>query len=283
MSTQSKAQTGKKVTAPALVARKAAREGAAPSLDPILCLTAYDYTLATLAEAAQVDVVLVGDSLGNVVQGHDTTLPVTLEQMIYHTQCVRRGLKTPLLVMDMPFGTFQVSVEQTVRNCLRAVQEGGAEAVKVEGSTPHILDAIRQLVESGVPVMGHLGLTPQSVHGLGGFRRQARTPDAAARLMADAELLQNAGVFALVLECIPADVADRVTRMLKIPTIGIGAGETCDGQILVMHDLIGLRLDKPPSFVPQRAHIGETAVEAIRQWADSYRQPLREVVGASKG
>src|SRR5919198_3082578 len=203
--------------------------------EKIAVLTAYDYTMARLLDRAGVDIILVGDSVGMVVLGFDNTLPVTLDMMIHHTRAVSRGANRALIVADMPFLTYQLSVEEAMRNAGRLIQQGGAAAVKIEGGR-QIVDTAKRLVDIGVPVMGHLGLTPQSVHQLGGFRPQGRDSEAADRLIKDAEILEKAGVFAIVLESIPPDLAGRVTATLKIPTIGIGAGAQCDGQVLVIHD-----------------------------------------------
>src|SRR5207253_3251993 len=213
--------------------------------EKIAVLTAYDYTMARLLDRAGIDVILVGDSVGMVVLGFDNTLPVTLDMMIHHTAAVSRGAKRALIIADMPFLTFQLSLEEAMRNAGRLIQEGGAAAVKIEGGR-QIVDTAKRLVDIGVPVMGHLGLTPQSVHQLGGFRPQGRDLETAERLLKDAEVLENAGVFAVVLESIPAELAGRVTASLKIPTIGIGAGPQCDGQVLVSYDMLGLSENSPP-------------------------------------
>src|SRR6266566_3538851 len=223
--------------------------------EKIAALTAYDVAMARLLDRAGIDMILVGDSLGMVVLGYDNTLPVTLDMMIHHTRAVSRGAKRALIVADMPFLTFQLSAEEAMRNAGRLIQQGGAAAVKIEGGR-QIVDTAKRLVDIGVPVMGHLGLTPQSVHQLGGFRPQARDSDAADRLVKDAEILEKAGVFALVLESIPADLAGRVTASVKIPTIGIGAGTQCDGQVLVSNDALGLS-DTPPPFAKQYAQLSE--------------------------
>src|SRR5436190_7805015 len=207
--------------------------------EKIAVLTAYDYSRARLLDRAGIDIILVGYSVGMVVLGFDNTLPVTLDMMIHHTSAVARGAKRALIVADMPFLTFQLSLEEAMRNAGRLIQEGGAAAVKIEGGR-QIAETARRLVEIGIPVMGHLGLTPQSVHQLGGFRQQGRDSEAADRLVKDAELLEKSGVFAIVLESIPAELAARVTASLKIPTIGIGAGTQCDGQVLVVNDMLGL-------------------------------------------
>src|SRR5499425_1457420 len=226
--------------------------------EKIAVLTAYDYTMGRLLDRAGIDVILVGDSVGMVVLGYDNTLPVTLEMMIHHTAAVSRGVKRALIVADMPFLTFQLSLEEAMRNAGRLIQEGGAAAVKIEGGR-QIAETARRLVDIGIPVMGHLGLTPQSVHQLGGFRPQGRDSEAAERLSRDAEILEKAGVFAIVLESIPSDLAGRVSSSLKIPTIGIGAGTECDGQVLVSYDALGLS-DAPPPFARQYAQLGEQII-----------------------
>lgn len=203
--------------------------------EKIVCITAYDYTSALLCEAAGVDVVLVGDSLGNVIQGHPTTVPVTLEEMIYHTRCVRRGLSSPLLVADLPFGSYNVSVSQAVSSAID-LMKAGADAVKLEGD---YLAEIRAIVKAGIPVMGHVGFTPQSINEFGGHKVQGRG-DSAESVLAEALGIQEAGAFGIVLEMIPAAVAEKITHELRIPTIGIGAGASCDGQIQVWHDVFGL-------------------------------------------
>lgn len=233
-------------------------------------LTAYDATMARLFDRAGVDVLLVGDSLGMVVLGYDTTLPVTLEAMIHHAAAVSRGAESALVVADMPFLTYQVSVGEAVRNAGRLLQEGGAAAVKIEGGRP-VLDVVSRLTEVGIPVMGHLGLQPQSVHQVGGYRKRATEPREADALMADAVALERAGAFAIVLEAIPPDVARTVTGRVTIPTIGIGAGADCDGQVLVSHDMLGLFDKFVPSFVKQYAHLADTVVTATRAYADDVR------------
>lgn len=230
-------------------------------------LTAYDYPTAVLLDKAGIDGILVGDSLGMVVQGHDTTLPVTLDETIYHCRMVARGLKRAMLVGDMPFGSFQAGEDQAVENAIRLIKEGGCEAVKFEGAG-RLLDLIERLSSAGVPVMAHLGLTPQSIHAIGGFRVQAKASKAAERLLADAKRVEEAGAFSLVLECIPQEVAGIITRELKIPTIGIGAGADVDGQILVFHDIMDLLPGYQPRFVRNYAHLGQTIVDAVRHYID---------------
>jgi 3-methyl-2-oxobutanoate hydroxymethyltransferase len=238
--------------------------------DKIAMLTAYDFTMARLLDRAGLDVILVGDSLGMVVLGYETTLPVTLDMMIHHTRAVSRGAKRALIVADMPFLTFQLSIEEAMRNAGRLIQEGGAAAVKIEGGR-QIVDTAKRLVDIGVPVMGHLGLTPQSVHQLGGFRPQGRDSEAAEKLVKDAEALEKAGVFAIVLESIPSDLAGRVTTNLKIPTIGIGAGTKCDGQVLVTYDVLGLSDGPVPPFAKQYAQLSETILSTARAYIEDVR------------
>ena len=235
--------------------------------EKIAVLTAYDFTMARILDRAGVDVILVGDSVGMVVLGYDTTLPVTLDMMIHHTAAVSRGAKRALIVADMPFPTFQLSLEDAMRNAGRLIQEGGAAAVKIEGGR-QIVDTAKRLVDIGIPVMGHLGLTPQSVHQLGGFRPQGRDSEAAERLMQDAEILEKAGVFGIVLESIPADLAGRMSSSLKIPTIGIGAGPQCDGQVLVINDMLGFTDGPVPPFAKQYAQLSEQILSAVRAYIE---------------
>ncbi len=239
--------------------------------NPIVMVTAYDATMARLADRAGVDVLLVGDSLGMVVQGHPTTLPVTLDQMVYHTAMVRRGAERPFIVADLPFGTFQVSVEAGVEAALRLVKEGGAHGVKLEGATGQVLEIVRMLTSHGTPVTGHVGLIPQSVHGLGGFRMQGRDEANARRILDDARALQDAGAHMIVLESIPSDLAATITGALAIPTIGIGAGPRCDGQVLVVNDLLGMDDEFCPSFVRQYASLAGTITDALSRYAGEVR------------
>lgn len=232
---------------------------------PITMLTAYDYPTAILLERAGIDAILVGDSLGMVVLGYENTLPVTMDEMIHHCKAVARGARTPLLIGDMPFLSYQVSVSEAVRNAGRFLQEGGMDAVKLEGGCER-LEAIRAIVQAGIPVMGHLGLTPQSVHQLGGFRPQGRTARAAQRLLEDARLLEEAGCFAIVLESVPARLATLISQRLSIPTIGIGAGPGCDGQVLVTHDLLGLFERFTPRFVKRYAQLHAEIERAFREY-----------------
>ncbi len=237
----------------------------------IAVLTAYDAITARLFDSAGIDVLLVGDSLGMVVLGYDTTLPVTMEDMLHHTRAVARGTSRALVVADMPFLSYQVSVEEAVRNAGRFIQEAGAQAVKVEGGRP-VLDVVKRLVDIGIPVMGHLGLTPQSVHQLGGFRMQARSEEAARLLVDEARALEEAGAFSIVLESIPDEVAAETTAALRIPTIGIGAGPFCDGQVLVSSDVLGLYDGQVPSFVKQYANLRETITSAATEYAREVRE-----------
>src|SRR5881628_1398184 len=249
--------------------------------EKIAVLTAYDVAMARLLDRAGIDVILVGDSLGMVVLGFETTLPVTLEMMIHHTKAVSRGAKRALIVADMPFLTFQLSMEEAMRNAGRLIQHGGAAAVKIEGGR-QIVDTAKRLVDIGVPVMGHLGLTPQSVHQLGGFRPQGRDAEAAERLLKDADVLEKAGVFAIVLESIPAELAGRVTSSLKVPTIGIGAGPECDGQVLVSYDMLGLSEGPVPPFAKQYTQLSEQIVSAARAYIEDIRRSTSEA-GEAQG
>ena len=253
----------KRVRLPDLQAKKQRGE-------PIAMLTAYDYTMARLLDRAGIEVLLVGDSLGMVVLGYETTLPVTLDAMVHHTRAVSRGSRRALVVADMPFLTYQVTVPEALRNAGRLIQEGGAAAVKIEGGGA-VVEAAARLVEAGIPVMGHLGLLPQSVHQLGGFRQQAKLREEADTLLADARALQRAGAFAIVLESIPPEVARAVTAEMRIPTIGIGAGPHCDGQVLVSHDMLGLSQDAVPPFVRRYAELGEEVVAAAQAYAAEVR------------
>ena len=237
----------------------------------IVALTCYDALHARILDAAGVDVVLVGDSVHQVVAGHDSTLGATLDQMIYHGAAVRRGLTRSLLVIDLPFLTYQVSIEEAIRNAGRAMQETGAQAVKLEGGAP-MVRTVQALVERGIPVMGHLGLTPQSVHALGGYRVQGRTPESAERLFAEARLLEDAGAFSLVLELVPAPLAERISKGLTIPTIGIGAGAGCDGQVLVLPDLIGLNEGFRPKFLKRYAEVAGVVRDAVDRFAADVRE-----------
>lgn len=237
--------------------------------EKIVMLTAYDATFAKLFEAAGVDVMLVGDSLGMVVEGQETTLAVTMEAIIHHTRAVVRAAQRALIVADMPFGSYQTGVDDALCNAVRLMKEGGADAVKLEGGAS-AEEAVRRMTAVGIPVMGHVGLTPQSVKLLGGFRAQGKTDGEKDRIFDDARRLEDAGAFAVVLESIPDELSARITSSLTVPTIGIGAGATCDGQVLVCYDLLGLSQDAPP-FVKQYARLGDLAVEAVKAYAAEVR------------
>ena len=251
------------VRVPALARMK--REGR-----KIAVLTAYDATMARLLELSGADVLLVGDSLGMVVLGHETTIPVTLDDMVRHTAAVSRAVRRPLVIGDLPFLTYQPSAADAVRNAGRLIQEGGVAAVKLEGGSQAVIEAAERIVGSGIPVMAHLGLTPQSFHQLGGFRKQAKTEAAADRLVEQARRLQEVGAFSIVLEAVPARVAKRVTETLDIPTIGIGAGPDCDGQVLVTHDVLGLS-EAAPSFAKAYANLSDEIVRACGAYCNDVR------------
>jgi 3-methyl-2-oxobutanoate hydroxymethyltransferase len=260
---RSNAPPAKKVTVPDLRMRK----GVGPS---IAMVTAYDYTMARLMDEAGVDVILVGDSLGMVFQGLATTLPVTLDEICYHGRAVARGAGHAHLVGDLPFMSYQVSPEQAVESSGKLVKEGAFEAVKLEGGE-EIAEHVRRIVRAGVPVMGHVGLQPQSVHALGGFKMQGRGVDAAAKIVADAKALEEAGAYAIVLEAIPPDVARQVTAAVGVPTIGIGAGAACDGQVLVCTDLLGMSRGHAPKFAKRYAELGDAIVQAAAEYVAEIR------------
>jgi 3-methyl-2-oxobutanoate hydroxymethyltransferase len=236
----------------------------------IVMVTAYDFPSGRLADAAGVDIVLVGDSAAMTVLGHESTTPATMEEMLMLTRAAARGAKRPLVVADMPFGSFQVSDEEAVQNAVRFVKEAGADAVKLEGAGPTV-SRVLALVGAGIPVMGHVGLTPQSATMLGGFRAQGRTAAKAAALLEDARTLEQAGCFAVVLEAVPAPVAARITEELSVPTLGIGSGRDCDGQVLVYHDLLGLYPGKSPRFVKRYAELAPVIEEALERFAAEVR------------
>jgi len=238
--------------------------------DRIVMVTAYDAPGARFADGAGIDLVLVGDSAAMVVLGHDSTVPATMDEMLMLTRAVTRGARRPLVVADMPFGSFQISDEEALRNAIRFVKEAGADAVKLEGAGP-MLARVSALVGAGIPVMGHIGLTPQSATMLGGFKAQGRTAEKARRLVAEAIALEEAGCFALVLEAVPSPVATRITRTLTIPTIGIGAGAGCDGQVLVYHDLLGLYDARAPRFVKRYAALADEIRAALEKYAEDVR------------
>jgi 3-methyl-2-oxobutanoate hydroxymethyltransferase len=293
MSVAPRAGNGK-ITVPDIQSRKF-NSGLPETNKKITCLTAYDYPTARLLDEAGVEILLVGDSLGMVVLGYDSTLPVTLEEMLHHTRAVRRGTKRALLVADMPYGSFHVSIDESIRNAMRLVKEGGAEAVKIEGGERRI-ELIARLVEAEIPVMGHVGLTPQSVNALGGFHVQGKSADAARQLERDARAVESAGAFSVVLESVPRELAARVTEKLGIPTIGIGAGPDCDGQVLVFHDLVGLTMGHKPKFARQYVNLAAEISRAAEEFctdvqagsfpsdAESFHSPaeLREQLPAKQ-
>lgn len=246
---------------------------------PISMITAYDFPSAKLAEEAGVDVILVGDSLGNVVLGYDSTIPVTIEDMIYHSRAVARAAETSFVVTDLSFMTYHGSIDQTIRNAARVMQEGAAKAVKMEGGA-EIAEAVSVLTRSGIPVMGHIGLTPQSIHQIGGYKIQGKNSAQAQQLLDDAKALEQAGAFAIVLELVTEQLAAHISKELSIPTIGIGAGPQCDGQVLVFHDALGYGSDiVPKRFVKEYANVGSMVREGIKQYVDEVKQrqfPLKE-------
>jgi len=237
---------------------------------PLVVLTAWDYAIAQLLDAAGVDMILVGDSLGMVTLGYETTLPVTLDEMLHHAKAVRRGVKQAFVVCDLPFLSYQESLQQAMHSAGRVLKETGAQAVKLEGGHPAIAQTVAHLTVAGIPVMGHIGLTPQSVHLLG-YRQQGKTEAAAERILAEAIALNEAGVFALVLEHIPADLARKITQTVTIPTIGIGAGSNCDGQVLVTADILGLSERQPP-FAKVYANLRQVITQAVQDYSDDVRE-----------
>ncbi|HYY56988.1 MAG TPA: 3-methyl-2-oxobutanoate hydroxymethyltransferase [Pyrinomonadaceae bacterium] len=258
-----KPQRPEKVTAPSLRASKERGER-------LVCLTAYDYPTARIVDEAGTDIILVGDSVGNVVLGYGNTVPVTLEEILMHTRAVRRGVQRALLVADMPYGSYHTGADDAVRAALRLIKESGAEAVKLEGGRSRAA-LVKRLVDEEIPVMGHVGLTPQSVNKLGGFRVQGKTAETARAILEDARALEDAGAFATVLELVPREIAKLVTESISIPTIGIGAGPHCDIQVLVLHDLLGLSFGKLPRFVRQYANLHQTMTDAISHFAEDVR------------
>jgi 3-methyl-2-oxobutanoate hydroxymethyltransferase len=258
----SKGSATGKVTVPDLRARKGGEK--------IAMVTAYDFTMARLVDEAGIDMVLVGDSLGMVVQGLTTTLPVTLDEMAYHCRCVARGLGRAHLVGDLPFMSYQVSPQQAVESAGKLMKDGACESVKLEGGQ-EVAEHVHRIVRAGIPIVGHVGLTPQSVHALGGFKVQGRGTDAAEKVLADAVALEQAGAFAIVLEAIPPDLAAQVTELVSIPTIGIGAGAGCDGQVLVCTDLLGLARGHQPKFAKRFANLGDQAVDAFSAFVNEVR------------
>jgi len=241
-----------------------------PKGEKIVMLTAYDYSTARLVDEAGIPLILVGDSLGMVVLGYESTIPVTMEEMLHHTRAVVRGTKQAMVVGDMPFMTYHVSIEDALRNAARFIQEAGAQAVKLEGGVT-VAEKVKRIVECGIPVMGHIGLTPQSIHQFGGFKMQGKTPEAAANLLADAKALEEAGVFAIVLETIPANLARLITDKISIPTIGIGAGPECDGQVQVINDILGSFADFVPKHAKQYVKLTDIISKAVTQYRDEVR------------
>jgi 3-methyl-2-oxobutanoate hydroxymethyltransferase len=239
--------------------------------EKIAMLTAYDYSTARIVDEAGIPLILVGDSLGMVVLGYESTIPVTMEEMLHHTKAVVRGTKQAMVIGDMPFMTYHISIEDALRNAARFIQEGGAQAVKLEGGVT-VAEKVRRIVECGIPVMGHIGLTPQSIHQFGGHKIQGKTPEAAARLLEDAKALEQAGAFSIVLETVPAQLAKLITKKIGIPTIGIGAGVDCDGQVQVINDLLGSYTD----FVPKHAKQYAKLTDIIRKAVTEYQNEVKE-------
>ncbi len=234
---------------------------------PITMLTAYDYPMARLVDAAGIDAILVGDSLGNVVLGYTSTIPVTMDDMVHHIKAVTRGVTRAMVVGDMPFLSYHLSLEESLKNAGRIIQEGGAQAVKLEGGQ-EVAPVIRAMVAAGIPVMGHLGLTPQAIHQMGGYKVQGKDEAAARKLLDDARVLEEAGVFSIVLECVPAALARLITQKLEVPTISIGAGPHCSGQILVTHDLLGLFGDAGPKFVKRYVNLYQEIMKALQAYRE---------------
>ncbi len=238
--------------------------------EKISMITAYDYTMARIVDHGGIDVILVGDSASNVMAGHETTLPITLEQMIYHTSCVVRGVDRALVVADLPFMSYQVTIKEALISAGRMMKEAGAHAIKLEGGS-FMVDTVKRIVDAGIPVMGHLGLTPQSIYKFGTYKVRAKEEQEANQLIEDAQKLQEAGCFSLVLEKIPANLAARVTKELNIPTIGIGAGSQCDGQVLVVHDMLGLTKDFKPRFIRHYLNLFDEMSRAVNQYVDDVK------------
>jgi 3-methyl-2-oxobutanoate hydroxymethyltransferase len=238
--------------------------------EKIVMLTAYDYSTARLVDEAGIPLILVGDSLGMVVLGYESTIPVTMEEMLHHTKAVVRGTKQAMVIGDMPFMTYHVSVEDALRNAARFIQEAGAQAVKLEGGVT-VAEKVKRIVECGIPVMGHIGLTPQSIHQFGGFKMQGKTPEAAANLLEDAKVLEQAGAFAIVLETIPAQLGRLITDKTAIPTIGIGAGPDCDGQVQVINDILGSFSDFVPKHAKQYVKLTDIISKAVSQYRDEVK------------
>jgi len=258
-----KPERPEKVSAPSL--RLSKQRG-----ERLVCLTAYDYPTARIVDEAGIDIILVGDSLGNVVLGYGNTVPVTLEEILIHLKAVRRAVQRALLVADMPYGTFHTGDDDAVRNALRLVKEGGAEAIKLEGGHKRV-HLVKRLVDEEISVMGHIGLTPQSINQLGAYRVQGKTASAAQQLIEDAKAMEDAGAFAVVLEVVPREIARMITESISIPTIGIGAGVHCDIQVLVLHDMLGLGFGKQARFVRPYAHLREVMTDAVTRYAEDVR------------
>ncbi|HZI62289.1 MAG TPA: 3-methyl-2-oxobutanoate hydroxymethyltransferase [Pyrinomonadaceae bacterium] len=258
-----KPERPEKVSAPSLRSSKERGER-------LVCLTAYDYPTARIVDEAGIDVILVGDSLGNVVLGYGNTVPVTLDEILIHLKAVRRAVQRALLVADMPYGTFHTGGDDAVRNALRLVKEGGAEAIKLEGGHKRV-QLVKRLVDEEISVMGHIGLTPQSINQLGAYRVQGKTAQAAQQLIDDAKAMEDAGAFAVVLEVVPREIAKLITESISIPTIGIGAGVHCDIQVLVLHDMLGLSFGKQARFVRPYANLREVMTDAVTRYADDVR------------
>ena len=270
-----KPERPEKVSAPSLRASKERGER-------LVCLTAYDYPTARIVDEAGIDVILVGDSLGNVVLGYGNTVPVTLEEILIHVKAVRRAVQRALLVADMPYGSFHTGADEAVRNALRLVKEGGAEAIKLEGGHKRV-SLVKRLVDEEIAVMGHIGLTPQSINKLGAYRVQGKTAKAAREMLDDARALEDAGVFAVVLEVVPREIARMITESLSIPTIGIGAGAHCDIQVLVLHDMLGFSFGKQARFVRPYANLRETITDAVSRFAEDVRNGTYPAEGESYG
>lgn len=238
--------------------------------EKLVCLTAYDYPTARIVDEAGVDMILVGDSIGNVIHGYGNTIPVSLDEIVSATIAVKRATERAMVVADLPYGTYHVNADETVRNALKLMKYGGAEAIKLEGGRNRV-ELVKRLVNEEIPVIAHIGLTPQSVYKLGGYRVQGRTADSAKKLIEDAKLLEEAGAFAIVLELVPREVAEIITKELEISTIGIGAGAECDIQVLVLHDLVGMTFGRQPRFVRQYANVREVMNNAIQNWMNDVR------------
>ena len=263
MSTELPSQKKDKVTTQTVVDMKRHSE-------KISMLTAYDFTMAGIIDGAGVDVILVGDSASNVMAGHETTVPMTMDQMIYHTQCVVRGVDRALVIADLPFMSYQVTTKEALKSAGRMMKEAGAHAVKMEGGDP-ISNTVKRIVEAGIPVMGHLGLTPQSIYQFGTYKVRAKEEQEADQLLKDAKILEEAGVFSIVLEKIPSSLAQRVTESVSVPTIGIGAGPYCDGQVLVLHDMLGLNKDFSPRFLRRYADLHSVMDRAVKEYIDDVK------------